>query len=59
MATQLRLLPGYFTAHLQLTLAALLLAVAIAVPLGIGVARRRRLETPLLGLTSVIQRWSR
>ena len=55
MAEQLRLLPGYLTAHLQLTLAALLLAVAIAVPLGIAVARRRRLETPLLGLAGVVQ----
>jgi osmoprotectant transport system permease protein len=55
MSEALRLLPGYFTAHLQLTLAALLLAVAIAVPLGIAVARRSRLETPLLGITSVIQ----
>jgi len=55
MAEQLRLLPGYLTAHLQLTLSALLLAVAIAVPLGIAVARRRRLETPLLGLAGVVQ----
>ena len=55
MAEQLRLLPGYLTAHLQLTLAALLLAVAIAVPLGVAVARRRRLETPLLGLAGVVQ----
>ena len=55
MAEQLRLLPGYLTAHLQLTLLALLLAVAIAVPLGIAVARRRGLETPLLGLASVVQ----
>ncbi len=55
MAEQLRLLPGYLTAHLQLTLLALLLAVAISVPLGIAIARRRRLETPLLGLVGVIQ----
>jgi osmoprotectant transport system permease protein len=55
MAEQLRLLPGFLTAHLQLTLAALLLAVAIAVPLGIAVARRRRLETPLLGAAGVVQ----
>jgi osmoprotectant transport system permease protein len=55
MAEALRLLPGFFTAHLQLTLAALLLAVAVAVPLGVAVARRSRLETPLLGITSVIQ----
>lgn len=55
MTEQLRLLPGYLTAHLQLTLLALLLAVAIAVPLGIAVARRRRLETPLLGLAGVVQ----
>ena len=48
-------MPGYLTAHLQLTLLALLLAVAIAVPLGVAVARRRRLETPLLGLAGVIQ----
>jgi len=55
MAEQLRLLPGFLTAHLQLTLAALLLAVAIAVPLGIAVARRRGLEAPLLGLAAVVQ----
>jgi osmoprotectant transport system permease protein len=55
MAEQLRLLPRYLTAHLQLTLAALLIAVVIAVPAGITIARRRRLETPLLGLAGVIQ----
>ena len=49
MAEQLAAPAGYLTAHLQLTLVALLLAVAIAVPLGIAVARRRGLETPLLG----------
>jgi osmoprotectant transport system permease protein len=55
MAEQLRLLPEYLTAHLQLALAALLLAVAIAVPLGIAVSRRPRLEGWLLGAASVVQ----
>jgi len=55
MAESLRLLPGYFHAHLELTLAALGLAIALGVPLGVAVARRRRLETPLLGATSLIQ----
>ena len=55
MAEQLRLLPGYFSAHLELTLAALGLAIAIGVPLGVAVARRRTLEAPLLGVTSLIQ----
>ena len=35
MAQQLALLPGYLTAHLQLTLVALLLGSAVSVPLGI------------------------
>jgi osmoprotectant transport system permease protein len=52
---QLALLPGYLTAHLQLTLVALLLGVAVSVPAGIWVTRRRSLEPGVLGVASVIQ----
>jgi osmoprotectant transport system permease protein len=52
---QLALLPGYLTAHLELTLVALLLGCLVSVPAGILATRRRSLETPLLGLSSVIQ----
>ncbi|MBI4564240.1 MAG: ABC transporter permease/substrate-binding protein [Planctomycetes bacterium] len=55
MREQLLLLPAYLTAHLQLTLAALLLAVVISVPLGVLVTRMRRLEQPMLGLAGIIQ----
>ncbi|HUX26577.1 MAG TPA: glycine betaine ABC transporter substrate-binding protein [Burkholderiales bacterium] len=55
MSEQLALLPGYLNAHLQLTLAALLLGVLISVPLGVLVARVRWLEQPVLGVASVIQ----
>lgn len=52
---QLALLPEYLAAHLQLTLAALLVGIAISVPLGILVTRVRRLERPVMGVASVIQ----
>lgn len=55
MTEQLELLPGYLTAHLQLTLCALLLGILLSVPLGILVTRWRWLEQPVLGLASVIQ----
>lgn len=55
MAEQLALLPGYLTAHLQLTLVALLVGTAISVPLGISVTRHRKLELGVLGVASVIQ----
>jgi osmoprotectant transport system permease protein len=55
MAEQLALLPGYLTAHLQLTLVALLLGTLVSVPLGICVTRRRSLELGVLGVASVIQ----
>ncbi len=55
MKEQLALLPEYATAHLQLTLAALLLGIAISVPLGVLVARVRWLEQPILGTASVVQ----
>jgi len=49
------LLPEYAGAHLELSLAALLIATAIAVPFGIAVTRRPRLAAPLLGVAGVIQ----
>jgi len=52
---QLALLPGYLTAHLQLTLFALLAGTAFSIPAGIAIARARRLERPLLAVASVIQ----
>ena len=55
MAEQLALLPGYLTAHLQLTLFALLVGGLISVPAGVLVARSRWLEQPVLGAASVIQ----
>ncbi len=55
MNEQLALLPDRLIAHLQLTLVALLVGAAIAVPLGFWVTRRRALESPVLGLASIIQ----
>lgn len=55
MSEQLALLPGLLTAHLQLTIAALLVGTAISVPLGIVAARVPALERPILGLAGVIQ----
>ena len=55
MNEQLALLPGYLTAHLQLTLFALLAGTVFSVPVGIAIARTGRLEGPLLALASVIQ----
>ncbi len=55
MSEQLALLPGYLTAHLQLTLVALLLGAGLSVPLGVFVTRRRALEGPVLGVAAVIQ----
>ena len=55
MSEQLALLPGYLTAHLQLTLLALLMSAAISLPLGVAVTRTRWLEGPALGLAGVIQ----
>jgi osmoprotectant transport system permease protein len=52
---QLLLLPGYLTAHLQLTLVALGIGLALSVPLGVWVTRRRRFEFAVLGMASVIQ----
>ena len=55
MKEQLALLPGYLTAHLQLTLFALLAGAAVSIPAGIAITRSRRLERPVLAVASVIQ----
>lgn len=55
MSEQLALLPGYLTAHLQLTLFALLIGTLVSIPAGILLTRRRWLEQPVLGVASVIQ----
>ena len=55
MSEQLALLPEYLTAHLQLTLLALLCATAVSLPLGIAVTRVRWLEQPALALAGIIQ----
>ena len=55
MSEQLALLPGYLTAHLQLTLVALLVGTALSVPVGIWITRRERLQQAVLGVASVIQ----
>jgi osmoprotectant transport system permease protein len=55
MSEQLALLPGYLTAHLQLTLFALLVGTVFSIPAGVLVARVRWLDQPVLGTASVIQ----
>ena len=55
MTEQLALLPGYLTAHLQLTLLALFLSTAISLPLGIAATRVPWLEQPALAVAGVIQ----
>ena len=55
MSEQLALLPGLLTAHLQLTLAALVVGILVSVPLGVLVRRVPWLEGTLLGAVGVIQ----
>jgi len=55
MAEQLALLPEYLTAHIQLTLVALLLSTAVSLPLGVVISRTPWLEQPALGVAGVIQ----
>ncbi len=55
MSEQLALLPGYLTAHLQLTLAALLCSTAASLPAGVAVTRAPWLERPVLGAAAVVQ----
>jgi osmoprotectant transport system permease protein len=52
---QLALLPEYLSAHVRLTLAALLAGVLLAVPTGVLVSRVRSLETPVLAVAGLIQ----
>lgn len=55
MSEQLALLPEYLTAHLQLTLLALLLSAAVSLPLGVAVTRFPRLEPLVLAVAGIIQ----
>ncbi|MGE0393539.1 MAG: ABC transporter permease/substrate-binding protein [Vicinamibacterales bacterium] len=55
MSEQLALLPGLLTAHLQLTLFALLAGALISVPAGVLVSRVRWLDQPVVGTAGVIQ----
>lgn len=55
MSEQLALLPEYLTAHVQLTLLALLLSASVSLPLGIAATRTPWLEHWALGLAGVIQ----
>jgi len=55
LRAQLALLPAYLTAHLQLTLTALLLGTAISVPAGLWVTRRPVAERLVLGVASLLQ----
>jgi osmoprotectant transport system permease protein len=52
---QLALLPGYLSAHLQLTLAALTLGVLCSVPLGVLASRLPRLGAVILAGAGVLQ----
>ncbi len=55
MTELLALLPSYLTAHLQLTLLALLLSTGVSVPLGVAATRIAWLEQPALALAGIIQ----
>lgn len=55
MTEQLALLPEYLTAHLQLTLVALLLGITFSVPLGMFITRLGWIKQPIMGCASVIQ----
>jgi len=55
MKEQIALLPAYLTAHLQLSLVALLVGCVASVPLGIWITRRKGVAQAVLGVASVIQ----
>jgi osmoprotectant transport system permease protein len=55
VSDELALLPGYLTAHLQLSLLALVAGGLLSIPLGVFVARRPRLEGLVLGIAAVAQ----
>jgi osmoprotectant transport system permease protein len=52
---ELRLLPSYLTAHLQLVLFAILIGTVFSVPLGILLSRRARFEQPVMFVANTIQ----
>jgi osmoprotectant transport system permease protein len=51
----LAVLPGYLSAHVLLSLSAILLGAAVSLPLGILAARSRRFEAPVLAFASLAQ----
>lgn len=55
LAGALSLLPGYASAHVVLSAAALALGVAISLPLAIAAARRPRLRFAVLAIASLVQ----
>lgn len=55
MSEQLALLPVYLSAHIQLTLLALLLGATVSFPLGIAATRTPWLERPALAVAGLIQ----
>jgi osmoprotectant transport system permease protein len=55
VSEQLSLLPGYLTAHLQLSLLALFFGALLSIPLGVWVTRRPSLAQAVLGTVGVIQ----
>ncbi len=55
MNAELSLFLSRLSAHLGLTLVALLAGILVSVPLGVLVTRVRRLEAPVLGVASVAQ----
>ena len=55
MREQLALLPAYLTAHLQLSLVALLIGTLLSVPIGVWITRHKGLGQLVLGAAGVIQ----
>ena len=55
VAEQLQRLPTLLSAHLQLSLLALVLGLAFSLPLGVWVSRSPRREGPVLAIAGVIQ----
>jgi osmoprotectant transport system permease protein len=55
VAEQLRLLPSYLSAHIQLVVFAMLVGSGLSIPLGIVLSRRARLARPVLLLANTIQ----
>lgn len=51
----LAVLPGYLSAHVLLSLSAILLGAAVSLPLGILAARSPRFEAPVLAFASLAQ----